>query len=252
MPIRWLENMANKGLGYHKMKLMTPKKLLIIIFSFVAGVSGVISGCDSTQITNLQDDKNITPASSTNILFEDHFSDPSSGWHQLDILEGIADYENGHYEIIVHAKNADFWAYPGLYFEDTIIEVDATTVDGPLDNNFGIICRHQDVKNFYFFIISSDGYYAIGKVINNIQTLISADKMQESDAISQGYSTNHIKAVCDGPRLSLFVNDNQLVSVQDSSLTSGDVGLLAGTFAESETSIHFDNFIVEKPKHTTQ
>jgi len=248
MRVGWMEDMASKGHGCCKMKSRKPINTLTFqILCLALGFSAILSGCNSATSINMKEDTSDGPASSTSILFEDNFSDPSSGWHQLDITEGIADYEDGHYKIVVHAKNADFWAYPGLNIEDTMIEVDATTVDGPLDNNFGVICRHQDVKNFYFFIISSDGYYAIGKVFGNNQTLISADKMQLSDAISQGYTTNHIKAVCDGSQLSLIVNGTQLISVEDAELTSGDVGLLAGTFAESKTNIHFDNFVVKKP-----
>ena len=32
---------------------------------------------------------------------------------------------------------------------------------GPDDNDFGIICRYIDDNQFYYAIISSDGYYGI-------------------------------------------------------------------------------------------
>jgi hypothetical protein len=35
--------------------------------------------------------------------------------------------------------------------------------------------------------------------------------------------------------------------VSDSDFASGDVGLLAGTYDEVGTDIHFDNFVVRKP-----
>ncbi len=243
-----MENLAAKEPGYIKMKSLNSRKILVLaLLSLALGFSLTLTACGFSNNNAAQENINRAPASSSNILFEDDFSNTSSGWHQMNITEGIADYEDGYYKIIVHAKNTDFWAYPGLNFEDTIIEVDAATVAGPLDNNLGVICRHQDIKNFYFFIISSDGYYGSGKVIENEQTLIAANKMQPSEAITQGYSTNHIKAVCDGPHMSLNVNGVQLTAVEDSALTSGDVGLLAGTFSESNTSIHFDNFVVKKP-----
>jgi len=43
------------------------------------------------------------------------------------------------------------------------VEVDALKVGGERDNRFGIICRAADLNSFYTFIISSDGYYALGK-----------------------------------------------------------------------------------------
>jgi len=71
--------------------------------------------------------------------------------------------------------------------------------------------------------------------------------MYPDDAIKQGNSTNRIKADCVGSHLVLHTNGTQLADVQDATFSSGDVGLIAGTFAEPGTDIHFDNFVVKKP-----
>ena len=33
----------------------------------------------------------------------------------------------------------------------------------PDNNAYGVICRYTDLQNFYVFLVSADGYYAIGK-----------------------------------------------------------------------------------------
>jgi hypothetical protein len=43
------------------------------------------------------------------------------------------------------------------------------------------------------------------------------------------------------------VNGFQLISVQDARLKSGDIGLLAGTFAQPSVDVIFDNFVALKP-----
>jgi hypothetical protein len=181
------------------------------------------------------------------VLFKDDFSDPSSGWDRVDVAEGVTDYGDGVYRIFVNTHNTDQWANPGLDFVDTIIEVEATKVGGPDDNDFGVICRYEDFENFYFFIISSDGYYAVAKVMDGVQELMGESEMMPNDAIKKGNVTNQIQVACDGSRLTLTVNDTQLISVSDSTFPSGDVGLLAGTFDEPGTEIHFDNFVVREP-----
>jgi len=181
------------------------------------------------------------------VLFQDDFSDPSSGWDQVNVDEGITDYADGVYRIFVNTETTDVWANPGLNFSDTVIEVDAAKVGGPDDNDFGVICRYQDTGNFYFFIISSDGFYGVGKVLNGEQSLLGADKLQPSDDIHLGDTTNNIRVDCVGNTLTLFVNGTQLISVQDDTFASGDVGLLAGTYDEIGTDIHFDNFVVRAP-----
>ena len=184
---------------------------------------------------------------SDGVLFSDDFSDPGSGWDRASTDKGITDYADGIYRIWVNTDNTDIWANPGKNFTDTIIEVEATKVGGPDDNDFGIQCRYQDTQNYYFFIISSDGFYGIGLTQNGNQSLLGEDQLLPSDAIKQGNVTNSIRVNCIGNTLTLFANGTQLISVQDDTFSSGDVGLLAGTYNEVGTDIHFDNFVVLEP-----
>lgn len=181
------------------------------------------------------------------ILFIDDFSDESSGWDRIKEDEGVTDYSDGVYRIAVNTENTDIWANPGLSFTNTVIEVDADKVGGPDDNDFGIICRYQDLSNFYFFIVSSDGFYGIAKVVDGEQTLIGLESMEYSDVINQGNSSNKLRADCVGKELVLHINGQKLLEVNDSQYSNGDAGLIAGTFNVAGTDIHFDNFIVRKP-----
>ena len=103
-------------------------------------------------------------AQSDNVLFQDDFSDTSSGWDRVSVEDGVTDYADGAYRIFVNTSDSDVWANPGLKFDDVYVEVDATKIGGADDNDYGVICRYQDGDNFYFFVISSDGYYGVGKV----------------------------------------------------------------------------------------
>lgn len=188
------------------------------------------------------------PTLPANVLFQDDFSDPSSGWDRVNQPEGITDYEDGAYRIFVNTINTDIWANPGLDFGDVRLQVEATKVGGNDNNDFGVICRYQNADNYYFFILSSDGYYGIGKVKDGVQQLIGVDAMPPSEAINQGDATNHLQVDCIGPKLSLFANDEFLAQYEDPDFTSGDVGLIAGTSPEAPgTDVFFDNFQVLKP-----
>lgn len=195
----------------------------------------------------------ITPAiggefvPSGGVLFKDDFSDPSSGWMQGEDEFGKTEYSDGSFRIHVTSDLTGKVSIPRLYFKDVIIEVLATKVDGPDDNDYGVICRYQDENNFYFFEISSDGYYSIGKYKENQLQLLGMDQMQTSDFIQQGQATNLIRATCIGSLLSLSVNGQKLIEVEDADFSAGDVGLIAGTFETPGTDILFDNFQVLKP-----
>jgi hypothetical protein len=181
------------------------------------------------------------------ILFKDDFSDTTSGWNQVTAANGETNYADGAYRIFVNEPDMDIWAKPGLNFNDVRVEVDALKVGGDRNNRFGIICRVSEPNTFYTFIISSDGYYGIGKIKGQVYQLIGMDALQPTDVILKGSALNHIRADCVGDRLTLYVNGHKLAEVQDNEFASGDVGLIAGTYDTSGTDIRYDNFVVYQP-----
>ena len=185
------------------------------------------------------------PSSGTT-LFKDDFSAPTSGWDRTKYAEGIMDYDGGGYRILVNALQTNFWSTPHKDFADVRIEVDAGRLAGPDENRIGVFCRYT-VSDYYFFIISSDGYYGLGIFTKGQAALLGQSEMQFSGKIHQGTAINHLRADCNGNTLAFYVNGSQLAQVHDTSLTHGDFGLLAGTFNKPGVDIVFDNFLVMKP-----
>jgi hypothetical protein len=181
------------------------------------------------------------------VLFEDDFSDTGSGWDRTTTDSAETDYANGVYRIWVNDANSDYWANPGLSFTDVQVEVDATKIGGSDNNDLGVICRYQDTENFYFALISSDGFAGIGKIEFGDQTLLTGENLEPADAINQGNSKNALRLDCVGSTLSLRVNGTQVATATDSGFAKGDVGLMAGTYDTPGTEIHFDNFVVRTP-----
>jgi hypothetical protein len=191
-------------------------------------------------------DENVVP--SGGVLFQDDFSNTSSGWDkQRSTSEGMTDYENGQYRIQVLTAKTRVWANPHLSFTDVYIDADAVRQGGPEDNDFGVICRYRDEDNFYYMVIASDGYYGIVKVKDGDATLLGSERMGSSESIQSGNTSNHIRAECVGSTLTLYVNGQKLDSQQDAEFASGDVGLIASTYEEIGTDVLFDNFTVTKP-----
>jgi len=182
-------------------------------------------------------------------LYQDDFSSTGSGWPSRNSGGDVMDYANGSYRIYVSGAYADLIANAGKSLPaDVAIDVDITKSGGTDNNDFGVVCRLQDLDNFYFFQVSSDGYAVIGMFKNNEMSYLSADAMQKVDGINSGGSTNHVRAICKGSSLSLYANGSLVASATDSTFTSGgDVGLMAGTFDEGGVDINFDNFVVTAP-----
>jgi hypothetical protein len=180
------------------------------------------------------------------VLFQDDFSQPITGWDRFQADGGIMDYDGGGYRFLVNDLNTNFWSTPHKNYADVRLEVDTGKLAGPDENRIGLICRYTGT-DYYFFLISSDGYYGIGIFSGGKAALLGQSEMQASTNVNTGLAINHLRADCAGDRLTLFVNGFVIASAQDGTLKSGDVGLLAGTFGQPGVDVVFDNFVVLKP-----
>lgn len=180
------------------------------------------------------------------LLYEDDFEDPATGWTISSDDDTSAGYADGQYRISIY--NPDYMAWgnpdPGLELADFALEVDARQVDGPLDNNFGLVFRLQEEsEDFYWFEISGDGYFAVALSLGDGWS--SPVPWEESDAVNQGVgATNHLRVTCSGDQCSFYVNDTYVADMVDDTLSSGSIGLAAGAFDESGVVVHFDNLKV--------
>ncbi|MBL8099844.1 MAG: hypothetical protein JNK81_11725 [Anaerolineales bacterium] len=180
------------------------------------------------------------------VLFQDDFSSATTGWDRMLVSEGVMDYDGGGYRIMVNALQTNFWSTPNKNFTDVRMEVDTGKLAGPDENRIGLLCRFNG-KDYYFFIITSDGFYGIGLFKDGQAILLGQSEMLSSANINKGLAINHLRADCAGQTLTFYINGFQVAQAQDSSLTSGDVGLIAGTFATPGVDIVFDNFVVLQP-----
>lgn len=182
------------------------------------------------------------------ILFYDDFSDSGSGWRQWSSPEAVIHYQNGVLAFLINQANYDYWSLAGKNYTDVTLAVEAELINGPTDNDFGLICRFQDEYNFYAFLISSDGYGGIVKVKDGLyQVLSSPNGLEFGKMITQGYARNQLRADCVGSRLTLFVNQQKFAEVEDTDFSMGDVGLLVGAYQMPGVEVHYDNFYVIKP-----
>jgi hypothetical protein len=180
-------------------------------------------------------------------IYVEGFEDPDDGWGVYNNGDTIAVYADSQYRVGVFRDNYVAWGNPEppLDLADFEIEVDARQVEGPLDNNLGLLVRYQEGgDDFYWFQISSDGYYSVDLMRDGEwETLVG---WQESTAIFQGLDVvNRLRLVCNGDTFDFYVNGTYLVTVEDDTYASGNIGLSVGTFDEPGVVVHFDNLEVQ-------
>jgi hypothetical protein len=179
------------------------------------------------------------------ILYQEQFENNTTGWARIANEHGIMDYDGGGYRILVREPRLNVWSTSERIFGDVRVEADVITLNGPDENRMGLICRYQN-GDYYFFVISNDGYYAIGKFIGGLTLLLGQNEMQPSEMIQPG-TMNHLRADCVGDQLTFYINFTQVASVTDLDFPTGDVGVVAGAFSEPGVDVLFDNFVVIQP-----
>ena len=218
--------------------------LKIVIIALIG--TALLAAC---TLGGAEEDVCVGPA----ILFVDDFSDSEAcGWAQYNQSGAAAAVTEDVLRVSTSQPGPFWWTNPGRNFDNAIITVQARQASGPDNNAYGVICRYQSPENFYVFLISGDGYYAIGKYQSNSDqiTYLTGDGEYHyvfSEAINQGVATNQMRVGCVGNELSLTVNGIPLATVTDPTFVTGDIGLGVSAFEVGTAVIEFDNIEVIAP-----
>ena len=222
------------GLIFHPFMLIGVSLLLLAGCASIAGSGADNCGADG-------------------VLLTDNFDDGQNcGWYLYDddSLTGTARIAGGKLEITSREPGQFWWSNPGLATSDVILTATTRKLSGPDDNAFGLLCRYQDENNFYLFLISADGYYAIGKVQTGSDSIIyltGEGEYQFSEVVQQGVQENTLRATCEGSQLSLTVNGILLDSVTDDTFREGDIGVGITAFDQGTAVVEFDEVRVIEP-----
>ena len=196
-----------------------------------------------TPFLALQAPLSPSPQQEPGLFYEDDFSNTISGWLQESTLQYEYRYENGEYHIQVKARDwwSFVWSTNAGSFTDFDLEIDARLVSGPNSSAYGLVFRVRDPDNCYRFLVRADGYYQVARYRN--ETWTNLQGWTKSDFINQDNSTNHLKVVCQGYQIEVYVNGNELATVTDDSFAEGYVGVIVNTY-EPDVRIAFDNIEV--------
>lgn len=183
------------------------------------------------------------------LVYEDDFSDSFGGWDDAFDTYTRKVYGNNRYQIEVNASNLVAWGLANRDVANFEIEVEAKQEDGDAKNSYGLLFRFQDRNNFYRFDISGDGYYLLSKFVEGEWTTLV--DWTASEFINTGGAANILRVSAFGPDITVWANGQQLVSMTDDSLTHGNFGFFAGTFADPFTWVSFDNLKMWTPPDET-
>lgn len=181
------------------------------------------------------------------VLFQDNFT-TKKGWDVYSDSYYTLAYVKGGYRIFIDTDGGQTTYLDNINYKDINVSVDAKYVAGPDDGHFGVSCRVKKNSGFYGFEFSPNGWYAIEKYTtdNNVSTShVLAEGNMDTSIFSKD-AIFHLRGDCVGHILTLYMNDEALLQVTDTSYSSGGIGLSASTGASGDLGVDvlFSNYKV--------
>lgn len=223
----------------------------------------------------------ILPVEPGKVAYVAAFDGLNEDWEQYDGRLAAQILPEGVLRLDVGNVESGPFSVARQHFGDFDLRVETKAVSGPVNNGFGLIFRLQnhDINtsqaddSYYLFLISSDGYYQVRRVLGEDQTEMST--WIPSPVINQGLGvTNYLRVVAQGDKFAFYINGQQMSlcipdnpegrstvdrsgqcvqgtmqpTLADSSLSSGQLGVVATTLNESDVVVDFDNLVVYGPE----
>jgi serine/threonine protein kinase/subtilisin-like proprotein convertase family protein len=189
-----------------------------------------------------------------NVIHQDDFSDPSSGFDVFNDGQAHGLYQNGTYVMGIAPSFraiADTNTSTSQLSTLTDVRVRATGRLRTGNNGlWGVVCRAATSNDYYYFLVQADGTYYIGRSSSAPQPVNFATGF--SPSINPGRQPNTVTAECvdgeQGVTLRMFVNDVPVDTAVDSNdpLASGAVGFRVES-DDRKTEAAFDDLVVSRP-----
>jgi len=177
--------------------------------------------------------------------FDEDF-DSLGTWGSGDTADATAKVLHGVYELHVKAEEGIFWSTAGKKIGDGVYKVEATQVEGTLDNGYGMMFMiDNETEDFYLFQVSGDGFIWIGLCRSACKDgeILIGEGWIEADVVQPGLdNTNVLRVDVQDGDLEFYVNEQSVGQAHDETLSKGDIGVMVETRGEGGVRVHFDNF----------
>jgi hypothetical protein len=184
-------------------------------------------------------------------IIDDGFDQKTLGWPEGDDTDPLAvinwTIEGGKFRWKATANDSFvWWVYPTMdAVTDFSLSVQMQQTSGAVDGEGGLIYRVQEPGLYYTFELNGLDQYAVYSHLDDgWHTLID---WSDSDAIRED-APNQLTVVATGSHFEYFINQQNVASLDDASITDGMAGLLIGlSQAEDQGSWEFDDFKLSTP-----
>jgi len=204
----------------------------------------------SSEATPAETTPSAVPVSDSNILFQDDFTNPATGWSE-DKFDNyfIGYHEPEYYHIEITSPNSKT-----TVFEPQKQSFDNATVELKVLTNSTKTAAAGDFRYGLAFRRSGDQYYAFTIsprtkqwfVLKNSPSALTVLAEGTDDNINELDTDDTLRVDAQGSDFVFHLNDEVVGQVTDADYATGEVGFYVETFDATNAHIHFDNLVIRK------
>ena len=201
-----------------------------------------------TQV-NVADTPAAIPVSGKNVLYQDDFTNPATGWPEDkfdNYFIGYHEPEYYHIEITTAHSKSTVFAPEKKSFGDFTIDLQVFAVSAKTapegDFRYGLAFRRSG-DQYYAFTLSprTKKWFVLKSSPNQLSVLAegSAEGLQGLD------KDDTLRVDAQGSDFYFHINDQQVGQISDADYAAGEVGFYVETFDAANAHIHFDTLLVQ-------
>jgi hypothetical protein len=174
-------------------------------------------------------------------VFQDDFSDLSTGWLQLDDEVRMVGYHEGAmYGMALLQPGSDANILIPHGFDLPLSEVSLYFRARPVEGKgyFGVMCNYVDSQNYLLMGITEGGYMVANKESGQFRSFFDSLWIQDPYVASED-GEFQVLAVCGSDKIQLMVNGYSLPEVSNLGFAGGDVFITAHADQDAVTEGEF-------------
>jgi SH3 domain-containing protein len=215
-----------------------------------APVASAAPSLVSTDTTPVETTPTAVPVSDSNILYQDDFTNPATGWSEDKFDNYFVGYhEPEYYHIEITSPNSKTTVFEPQKksFDDVTIELDVLTVSAKTaaegDFRYGLAFRRAG-DQYYAFTISPRTKKWF--VLKNSPSALTVLAEGIDNNIHEVDKDDTLRVDAQGSNFTFHINDEIVGQATDSDYASGEVGFYVETFDATNAHIHFDKLTIRK------
>ncbi len=170
-------------------------------------------------------------------LWEYDFSRKNKNRFELEDTEDLnSDIINSSLRLTARKPNVFVWSVNNYYrYRDFVLDA-VISIDGSNDHSAGgILFRYADKGNYYYMMVSEDGYFRLDIVFNGSPRILipwTACRINSRNEI-------RIRIIAHGSLIALFVEDIWVGEIEDDTIDAGYIAFGGQNFSNKGSALFF-------------